>query len=64
MTKRQSNRGRRRHDYIITVHGVRREVPDTRKLARALIALAKAEVEQQQAPETEQRDAPDEEASS
>lgn len=41
---RQSRRGRPPRDRRIIVRGIKREVPDTRKLARALIALAKEQL--------------------
>lgn len=46
MTKknRHSRRGRPARDRRIIVRGIKREVPDTRKLARALIALAKEQL--------------------
>ena len=40
-----SRRGRPVRQRRIIVRGIRRDTPDTRKLARALIALAKARLE-------------------
>lgn len=45
--KRQRRREGHRTERRISVRSVRREVPDLRKLARALIALAQAEAEAQ-----------------
>jgi hypothetical protein len=42
--KRHARRGRPARNRRIIVHGIKREVPDTRKLARALIALAKEQL--------------------
>lgn len=52
MTRRRphSRTGRER---VIIVRGERREVPDTRKLARALIALARAQMEREHAEPAE-----------
>ncbi len=58
MTTCHPRRGRPRRNYHITVRGVRREVPDTRKLARALIALATAKLEAEAQAKHEQQDGP------
>jgi|GEM_PF-6056357 hypothetical protein len=42
--KRHARRGRPARTRRIIVRGIKREVPDTRKLARALIALAKEQL--------------------
>lgn len=51
------NRGGRGHrpDRRISVRGVRREQPDLRKLAQALIALAQAQAEKDAEAEIKQR---------
>lgn len=50
----REDRGRRsgRRDRRIVVRGVRRDPPDLRKLARAVIALAIAEMEAENTPAT------------
>ena len=55
MTKknRHSRRGRPARDRRIIVRGIKREVPDTRKLARALIALAKEQLAREAEAEAE-----------
>lgn len=53
--KRHSQRGRPARTRRIIVRGIKREVPDTRRLARALIALAKERLAQEAAAtDTEQ----------
>lgn len=53
--KRHSRRGRPARTRRIIVRGIKQEVPDTRKLARALIALAKEQLARE-AEATEPKD--------
>lgn len=55
MTKRQPKRRSGRRERHVSVRGVRRDPPDLRKLARALAALAIAQVEADAQSEDEAR---------
>lgn len=55
--KRYARRGRPARTRRIIVRGIKREVPDTRKLARALIALAKEQLAREAESEANDRTA-------